>query len=49
MYDRGNPKPLLYDNLEGWEGEGGGRGSMREGTYAYLMLIHVDAWQNPSQ
>ena len=20
LYDSGNPKPLLYDNLEGWDG-----------------------------
>ena len=26
MYDAGNPKPVLCDNLEGWDGEGGGRG-----------------------
>ena len=25
MYDAGNPKPVLCDNLEGWAGEGGGR------------------------
>ena len=25
MYDTGNPKPGLCDNLEGWDGEGGGR------------------------
>ena len=37
MYDVGNPKPVLCDNLEGWGGRGGeeegsgGRGHM----YAY--------------
>ena len=25
LYDTGNPKLMLYDNLEGWDGEGGGR------------------------
>ena len=25
LYDTGNPKPLLCDNLEGWEGEEDGR------------------------
>ena len=25
MYDVGNPKPVLCDNLEGWEGEGDGK------------------------
>ena len=24
LYDTGNPKPGLCDNLEGWDGEGGG-------------------------
>ena len=38
--------PALYDNLEGWDGVGGGR---REGTYVYLWLIHVDIWQKPTQ
>ena len=26
MYDAENPKPVLCDNLEGWNGEGGERG-----------------------
>ena len=25
MYDMGNPKPMLCDNLEGWGGEEDGR------------------------
>ena len=25
MYERGKPKPVLCDNLEGWDGEEGGR------------------------
>ena len=28
MYDTGNPKLVLCDNLEGWAGEGAGRGSL---------------------
>ena len=36
------------DNLEGWNGVGGGRG-VQEGTYVYLWLIHVDVWQKPTQ
>ena len=31
MYDARNPKPVLCDNLEGWEGEGGGRGVQEGG------------------
>ena len=38
------------DNLEGWDVEGrdgaGWRGRFRrEGTYVYLGLIHIVAWQ----
>ena len=31
MYDTGNPKLVLCDNLEGWGGEGGGRGVQEGG------------------
>ena len=34
-------KQGLYDNLEGWGGEGDGR----EGTWVYLWLILVYVWQ----
>ena len=41
---------MFYDKLEGWGGKGGGGGALRrEGTYVYLMPIHVDVWQKPSQ
>ena len=26
MHDAGHPKPVLWENLEGWVGEGDGRG-----------------------
>ena len=42
MYDAGNPKPVLCDDLGGWDWEGGV--FMREGTHIYLWLIHVDVW-----
>ena len=42
-------KQGLCINLEGWDGEGDGRGFKREGTYVYLWLIHVDVWQKPTQ
>ena len=42
-------KPVLCDNLEGWDGVGEGRRLKREGTYVYLWLIHVDIWQKPTQ
>ena len=43
MFDAGNPKPVLCDNLEEW-GVGVGRGFRREGTHVYLWVIHVDVW-----
>ena len=30
MYNTRSPKPVLCDNLEGWEGDGGGRGVQEE-------------------
>ena len=49
---------MLCDNLEGWNGEGDGRGFRREGTYVYLwsgrspekeMATHssIHAWEIP--
>ena len=39
---------MLSDNLEAWDGMGGGRKVggrfKKEGTYVYLWLIHVDDW-----
>lgn len=39
-------KPMLCDNLEGWDR--GGREFKREGAYVYLWTIHVDVWQKPT-
>ena len=41
--------PVLCDNLEGWDGEGSGRGFRREGTCVDLWLIHADVWQTLTQ
>ena len=38
MNEAGHSKPVLWDNLEGWGGEGGGRGFQDRGT-------HVHPWQ----
>ena len=38
------PSQMLCDDLEGWDGEGGSRGS----PYTY-RLIHVVVWQKPIQ
>ena len=42
---------VLCNNLEGWVGLGWGVGGRfkREGTYIYLWLIYVVAWQKPTQ
>ena len=40
---------MLCDNLEGWDGVGGGREVKRKGTCVYLWHIHVDVWQKPTQ
>ena len=35
MYEAGHSKPVLWDNTEGWGGEGGGRG-FRIGGHMYI-------------
>ena len=39
---------MHWDNPEGWDGEGGGRG-FRMGTHVHPWLIHVSVWQKPLQ
>ena len=46
MHEAGHSKPVLWDNPEGWGGEGGGRG-FGMGTHVLPWLIHVNVWQNP--
>ena len=36
MREAGQSKPVLWDNPEGWGGEGGGRGFRMGGTHAPL-------------
>ena len=48
-YDAGNPRLVLYDNLERWDAEGGGREAYEGGNICILWLIHVEVWQTPSQ
>ena len=40
---------MFCDNLEEWDGVGGGGRFKREGTYVYLWLIHITVWQKPTQ
>ena len=49
MHEAGHPKPVLWDNPEGWGGEGDGRGVQDGGIHVHLWLIHIDVWQKPSQ
>ena len=45
MHDRGCSQLVHWDDPEGWDGEGGGRGS-GWGIHIYLWWIHVNVWQN---
>ena len=49
MREAGHPKPVLWDNLGGQGGDGGGRRGQDGGTHVYLWLIHADVRQKPSQ
>ena len=49
MHEAGHSKLVLWDNLEGWGGEGGGRGVQDRGTHVHPWLTHVDVWQKPPQ
>ena len=37
---------VLWDDPEGWDGKGGGRGGSGGGTHVHPWLIHVNVWQN---
>ena len=41
-------KPGLYNNLEEWD-EMAGRREVQEGGNICIPMIHVDAWQKPTQ
>ena len=49
MREAGHSKLVLWDNPEGWDGEGGGRGGSGWGTHVHPWLIHVNVWQKPLQ
>ena len=42
MHDRGCSRLVQWDDPEGWDGEGGGRG-VQDGE---SWWIHVNVWQN---
>ena len=45
MREAGLSKPVLWDNPEGWGGEGGGKGIQDGGKHVHLWVIHIDVWQ----
>ena len=49
VHEAGHSKLVLWDNLEGWHGEGGGRVFHNWGTHVHLWMIHVDVWQQSPQ
>ena len=49
LHDAGNPRLVLCDNLERWDGEGDAREAYEGGNICILWLIHVEVWQKPSQ
>ena len=50
MHEAGHSKLVLWDNPEGWGGEGGGgRVFKMGGTHVHPGLIHVDVCQKPPQ
>ena len=49
MHDTGCLGLVHWDDPEGWDVEGGGRGGSGWGTHVYPWLIHVNVWQKPLQ
>ena len=49
MHEVGHSRPVLWDNPEGWGGEGGGRRVQDRGKHVHPWLIHVNVWQKPPQ
>ena len=47
MHETAHSNWLHWDNPEGWDGEGGGRGGSGWGTRVHQWLTHVSVWQNP--
>ena len=43
------PQSWCFDCLEGWSGEGRGRGVQEGGESANLRPVHADVWQKPTQ
>ena len=49
MPEAKHSKLVLWDDPEGWAGEGGKRGGSGWGTHVHPWLIHVNVWQKSPQ
>ena len=49
MDEARHSQPVLWDNLEGWDEDRGGRVFQNGGTHIYLWLTRVNIWQKLSQ
>ena len=45
MHETGHSKSVHWDNPEGRDVEGGGKGFGNWGTHVYPWLNHVNVWQ----
>ena len=45
IHDTGFLGLVHWDDPEGWDGEGGGRG-VQDGTHVHPCRVHVSVWQN---
>ena len=41
LYDAENPKRMLCDNLEGWDGVGGGREVQEGGDICIVIVVQL--------
>ena len=46
MHETGRSGLVHWDDPEGWDEEGGGRGGSGWGTHVPPWLIHFNVWQN---
>ena len=46
MHETGRSGPVHWDDPEGWDGEGRGRGCSGWGKHVHPRLIHVNVRQN---
>ena len=49
MHETGCSGLVHWDDPEGWDGEGDGRGFQGWETYVHPWLVHVNVWQKPPQ